>query len=92
MRALRLISTLLILAIATPVLAQSAFETHDEAARRRQAERYAEEKKRQNVLTPERQRPLGEAGPSHFSNPPARRETTNPNLPRECPPNQMMCR
>lgn len=76
MRVLRLISSLLILVIATPVLAQSAFETHDEAARRRQAERYAEEKKRQNVLTPERQRPLGEAAPSHVSNPPVRRENS----------------
>lgn len=92
MRVLRVISSFLVLVIATPVLAQSAFETHDQAARRRQAERYQEEKSRQNVLTPDRQRPLGEAAPSHVSNPPARRETYNPNLPRECPPNQMMCR
>lgn len=76
MRVLRLISSLLILVIATPVLAQSAFETHEEAARRRQAERYAEEKKRQNVLTQERQRPLGEAAPSRFSNPPVPRENS----------------
>ena len=92
MRTLRMISSLLILVIATPVLGQSAFETHDDAARRGQAERYADEQKRQNVLAPERLRSLGEAAPSHVANPPARRDTYNPNLPRECPPNQMMCR
>lgn len=91
MRILRVVSSFLILVIATPVLAQSAFETHDEAARRRQAERYAEERNRQTVLTPERQRPLGEAAPSRFSNPPAQRDRYDPNRPRECPPNQFMC-
>lgn len=83
--------------ILTPAIGQSYnfLETQDEAARRRQAEQYYYEKEQQrrgNTLNIEKPRGLGEAPPSHLSNPRGQSDSYNPTLPRECPPNQMMCR
>lgn len=84
------------LSIVTPAISQSYnfLETQDEAARRRQAEQYNYEKEQQrrgNTLNTEKPRGLGEAPPANLSNPRGRADDS-PRLPRECPPNQMMCR
>lgn len=94
MRLTPVASAILMTALVTPALSQSSdfLETHSEAARRRQAETYGEAKARPNPLAAEQTRPLGEAAPSRFSNPRAGRGDDPPNLPRECAPNQMMCR
>lgn len=97
MRFVPIFSAILWVAIATSALSQgyNFFETHDDAARRRQAEQYSEQKAREsrgNALMPEPSRGYGEASPSQFSNPRGRSDNYNPNLPRECPPNHMMCR
>jgi len=84
--------------IVTPAFSQSYnfLETQQDAERRRQAEQYNYEKEQQrrgNLLNTQKPRGLGEASPpSQSTHPTGRSDEYNPNLPRECPPNQMMCR
>ena len=86
------------LSVVTPALSQSNnfLETQREAERRRQAEQYnyeREQQRRGNMLNTEKPRGLGEASPpSQSTNPTGRSDYFDPNLPRECPPNHMMCR
>jgi hypothetical protein len=83
--------------IVTPAVSQPSdfFETRQDATRRLQAEQYSADKERTrrgNSLMPDKPRGLGEAPPSHLSSPRGRSDEYDPTLPRECPPNQMMCR
>ena len=82
--------------IVTPTFGQSLLETQQDAERRRQAEQYnyeREQQRRGSLITTEKPRGLGEASPrSQSTHPTGRADEYNPNLPRECPPNQMMCR
>ena len=84
--------------IVTPAFSQSYnfLETQQDAERRRQAEQYYYEKEQQrrgNTLNTQKPRGLGEASPpSPSTHPSGRSDDYNPNWPRECPPNQMMCR
>lgn len=102
MRLLRILAAALTLsatvALVTPAISQSYnfLETQNEAERRRQAEQYNYEKEQQrrgNTFNTEKPRGLGESSPpSPSTHPTGRSDNYNPNLPRECPPNQMMCR
>ena len=100
MRLLRLLTGLAALSaalwIVTPAFSQSFLETQQDAERRRQAEQYNYEKEQQrrgNLLPTEKPRGLGEASPrSPSTHPTGRSDNDNPNWPRECPPNQMICR